>query len=168
MPTKVDSSAMFRALDAFERALRRISIAEGYNTNPKVAVGAHMLDEVKDGQFPFLCFEAGDLRPDVEQSGSDAPSHGLIRFAWPVVVYGFVRESGDRKALLRAGTALFLDVMSAVYADETLPDAAGQGTTLFVHPGEVAFDMESFAPQNRGWFAATLELVFDLERSGNP
>lgn len=168
MPTKVDGSAMFRAMDGFERALRRISLANGFNTNPKVAVGSHMLDEVKDGQFPFLCFEVGDLQPDVEQTGPDAPAHGTIRFNWPIVVYGYVRESGDRKALYRAGTALFLDVMSALYADETLPDAAGQGTALFIHPGEVAFDMESFAPQNRGWFAATFEVVFDLERSGTP
>lgn len=169
MPTKVADSSMWRVLDAFGRALRRINAADGFNTSPKVAAGAHSLEDVKDGDWPFVCWEPGDLQPDVEQTGSDAPSHGLIRFGWPVVVYGYVKTSGDRKALYEAGVALLTDVLSAVYDNETLPDGDGQGTALLIHPGPIAFDMESFAASsNRGWFAAEFQLVFDIERSGTP
>lgn len=168
MPTDVTSFALWRAAEAFERALKKIRQADGFNTSPVVQFGSRTLDSVPAGEFPFLAFELGDLDPDVEQTGGNYPSHGLIRFAWPAYVFGYVRTGGSRRELYAAGSALLADVIAAVYADETLPDGNGQGTVLMIHPGKVAFDMESFATDGRGWFMAEFDLVVDIERSGTP
>lgn len=168
MPTNVDQSPVWRVQEALERALRAIKTADGFNTSPTVRSSVPALDQIPNGEFPLVAFEFGDMTPDVEQTGSDQPSHGLMRFGWPALVYGYVRSSGNERDLRRSGTALLTDVLSAVYADETLPDGNGAGTVLMVHPGSVAWDMDSFAKDGRGWFAAELTLVFDIERSGTP
>jgi hypothetical protein len=168
MPSNVDASPIWRVQEALERALQAITTADGFNTSPTIRVGVPALDEVQKGHFPMVAFEFGDMTPDVEQTGFDAPSHGLIRFAWPALVYGYVQGTGNSRDLKRSGAALLSDVLAAVYADESLPDGNGQGTVLLIHPGSVAWDMESFAHDGRGWFAAEFTLVFDIERSGTP
>jgi hypothetical protein len=168
MPTNVNSFSLWGAAEAFDRALNAIKQADGFNTSPVVQFGSRSLDSVPAGEFPFLAFELGDMDPDVEQTGGNAPSHGLIRFVWPAFVFGYVKTSGNRRDLYRAGAALLADVLAAVYLDETLPDGNGQGTVLMIHPGKVTFDMESFATDGRGWFVAEFGLVVDVDRSGTP
>jgi hypothetical protein len=168
MPTKVPGSSIWRVQEGLERALRRINTADGFNMSPTVRVGVPALDGVQAGDLPLVAFEFGDMTPDVEQTGVDAPSHGLIRYGWPALVYGYVRTTGDARSLNESATALLLDVLAAIYDDETLPDGAGQGTVLLAQPGAIAWDMESFAKDGRGWFAAEFVLVFDVERSGTP
>lgn len=167
MPTDVGQFPLWRLVEGFERALKSINQADGFNTSPKVVIGSRTMNEVADGEYPFVGFELGDLQPGDESLGGQA-SRGLIRFAWPAFVYGYVKASGGRRDLYKSGSALLADVIAAVYADETLPDAAGQGSALMVEPGPVAFDMESFSSTGRGFFVATFELVADVERSGTP
>ena len=165
MPTNVADFSLWRAAEGFERAIRSINQADGFNTSPVVQVGACTLESVPAGEFPHVCIEFGDLRPDLEMVGGP---HGLTRFGWQVFVYGYVKTTGHRRDLYQAGLALLADVLAAVYANETLPDGAGQGTTLIVEPGDVPFDMESFATDSRGWFAAEFTLLVDTERSATP
>lgn len=168
MPTNVAAFPLWRMTEAFERALKTINQADGYNTTPTVQMGARTMDHVQSGDFPHVAFTMGDMTPDLEQLGVQAPSHGIIRYVWPAYVAGFVRTSGNRRQLYEAGCALLVDILAAVYQDETLPDAAGHGTCMLILPGEIAFDMESFATDGRGWFMAEFGLVADIERSGTP
>ena len=171
MPTKVQEFSLWRAIEGMERALKKISRANGYNTTPgKVQVGAVLLEKVPPAEFPKLCFEMGDLDPLVEGDlyGGGVASTGHLRFAWPAVVWGYVQTSEDKKALYRAGTALLADVFAAVYEEETLPDNSGTGSVYFVNTGEIVFDMESFAQDKKGYFAAELRLVVNVERGATP
>ena len=171
MATRVEDFSLFRAMEGVERALKTINRSDGFNTDPRVQVGAVLLDDIGDGDFPTLAFEMGDLFNAASGDlfgGAGSTSTGELRFGWPCFVWGYVRSTEDKKALYRAGTALLSDVYAAIYADETLEDGAGNYTTLFVNPGEVVFDMESFATKLKGYFAARFDLIVNVTRGANP
>lgn len=162
MPTSVDQFPLHRALLGIERALKHISTGNGYNTTPNVEIGAKQIREVPIGDMPMIRIEMGDMAPDVQQFGG--PSQGEIRFKWTFYVWGFVGTKGTKRDLHQAGNALLNDVYGAIYRQETMPDGAGIGTVLWVEPGKVAYNMESFAETKKGYFMATFEAVVDIER----
>lgn len=164
MPTKTHNFVLMRSMDGFMRAMRKIKQADGYNTTPKVQVGHKPFDQVPAGEMPYLAVEMGDLAPDQETTGS-IPN---IRWVWPAFVWGYVATSGNRADLYEAGMALLADVFSAIWSDEKLTDGAGQGTVYFVNPGEITFDMERFASENKGYFLAEFQMVTDTQRSEEP
>ncbi len=166
MPTLVDQFALWRALDAFERTMQSISIEGGYNTSPVTSFGAKSMKDIPDGEYPHLVLQFEDLQLVQEEFGG--ASLGILRFEWPAFVIGYVKSSGHRKNLYKAGLSLLVDVLAAIYADEAMKDADGQGTVLFVQPGEIQFDMEAYSSENRGFFVAEFGLVVDLTRGGSP
>ena len=148
------------------RALAKIKQENGYNTNPKSSIGFKGLDDVPAGELPYLAVAFGDISLRQEEEGG--LSLGIFRFSWQTFVWGHVWTSGHRRELYKAGNALLSDLLGAIYDDEPLTDNAGQGTVLFVDPGEILFDMESFSDDNRGYFRAEFGLVVDLLRGGSP
>ena len=168
MATAVHNFALTRAMHGFGRALKSISREDGFNTSPVVQHGAVIMDKLE--AFPTLAYEFGNLSPLSESGlqGASGFSTGRLRFQWQALVFGFVRTTQDRAALSEAGCALLADVYSAVYSGETLPDSAGQGSVLMINPGEIVFDMESFAQDKSGYFAAFFNLAVDLSRGANP
>ena len=166
MATKVDGSGIWNANTAFEQALKAINQADGFNTSPKVQIGGKTIQEVPEGEFPTICIIFGDIAPATEQIGG--AEQGVIRWGQATFVLGYFRSSGHRKELYRAGNAMLLDVLSALYAEETLPDSNGIGRVEFINPGTIQFDVESFASENQGYFLAEFEVVFSLIRGANP
>lgn len=166
MPSSIDTFALQRAKAGILRALRAISQEDGYNTSPVVQIGHQPLSKVPAGEMPNLCIEFADLQLDVEQLGGT--SQGLLRMAWTTYVWGYVASHGHKDDLYTAGLALLADVYAAIYGSETLPDGAGQGSVLFVNPGSIEFDMESYSDSNRGYFLAEFQLVVDLVRGAQP
>lgn len=147
MPTGVEDYNLFRAIEGMEIRLKAISREDGFNTSPRVQVGAVVMDKIADGDWPTLAFEMGDIAPisDSTLSGTGSiSSTGELRFEWPCYVWGYVRTTEDKRALYRAGTALLADVHATIFDAETLPDGDGQGSVLMVLPRETVFDMESF------------------------
>lgn len=166
MPTSVDNFELYRAMEGVERALKSISTGAGYNTTPKVGIGTKQIREVPIADMPMLRLEMEDITPDGNQFGG--ASQGEIRMSWTFFVWGFVGTRGTKKDLYRAGQALLADVYAAIYADETQPDGAGQGTAIAVEPGDIAFDMESLTEDSKGYFMASFVLITDITRGSNP
>ena len=166
MPTDVQDSPIKRAVDGLVRSLKEIKQAEGYNTTPRVVLGAQTLESVPDGHFPLVAVEMGDLAVDTDLIGGASTS--IIRWRWPAFVWGYVTVGSGRAGIYDAGFALLTDILGAIYSDEGLTDGNGQYVVHLVEPGEIVFDMESFAAQNRGYFLAEFQMVFDTKRSGNP
>jgi len=166
MPTLIGSFSLWRMQESFLRALKKIKRTSGYNTTPVVLFGAQSLSKIADGDFPCLAVELGDMTPIDHQEGGY--NTGVVRYSWPAFVWGFVRSDGDRQALSEAASGLLADVFAALWADETLPDGNGIGTALFVEPGDVVFDMESYAADHSGFFRVRFDLIADINRSGNP
>jgi len=167
MSTNVDDYSLQRAIDGIMRTLKTITRADGFNTTPKVSMGADVVDGIPDGEFPSIRVELGDLEPAQQFFGGDGDT-GKIYFDWPVFVWGYVKTSQGREALYRAGTALMADIHSAIYGNETMPDGAGQGTVLFANPAPIVFDMESFSTINKGYLVAEFRLVVAINRGVNP
>ena len=166
MPTSLHEFTLKRAVDGLMRALKDISQENGYENTPIVQLGHRPLDKIADGEFPFLAVEMGDLAPSTEQLGGH--SQGLVRWAWPAFVWGFVRTSGNRAELYDAGMSLLVDVFGAIWYEEGLKDGNGQAAVHFVNPGEITFDMESKATDNLGYFLAEFQLVTDIQRGASP
>lgn len=165
MPTRIYDFRLKKAIDRLKERLETINRADGYNTTPTVQIGAGTLESVPEGEFPKLCIEMGDLTPESEQMGSTP----IIRWIWPAFVWGYVFSDSDHGAdLYDAGLGLLVDTFAAVYSDEGLTDGAGAGTVHMMSPGEVTFDMESFAHENRGYFLAEFQILVDMQRSNTP
>ena len=167
MPTKTADSPFYKAKQGLITTLRSIKQEDGYNTTPMPAQYGHkLLVDIPAGEFPSIFVELGNLGPDTEQIGGT--SQGLIRWVWPAFIWGYVKTSGNQNELYNAGTDLLIDIQAALYDNETLPDADGQGTVLFLNPGPVVFDMESFSGANQGYFLAEIGMIFDTVRGGTP
>lgn len=166
MPTNVEGSALNRARTGYGRALRSIKQVDGYNTNPLFRWGAVPVSKIPDNEFPTIAVEMGDLSIYTETEG--AQTTNIIRYSWPAMTWGYVKSTESKDALYRAGEALLLDIVGAIYSNETLPDANGQGSVLMVNPGDITFDMESLAGIQTGYFLARFDLILNLRRSGSP
>lgn len=170
MPSRTEDFALYRAMRGIEIALRDISRENGFNTTPRFHFGAVIMDKIGEASFPTVAVEFGDLLPLTDDDlfgGSAAHTVGEMRFQWPAIVWGYVRTSEDKRALYEAGTALLVDVFGALYESETLP-VDGAGSVLMINPGDVVFDMESFAQNGLGYFAAEFRLVVNITRGSNP
>lgn len=154
MAVKISDFSPHQAVEDVQRTLATISPGAGYNTRPVIMHAPIDSTNVKGTALPALYVQlvAYEGQSQVVGGYSSFTENGLVH----LVVFGYVREVGDKKAALMS---LFCDVIECLWADGTRG-----GHAVMTHVGLVEF-METFLnQQNVAMMAVPISVQTQISR----
>lgn len=153
MTIKVDSWGAWLVIDELRRRLATIDPTSGYNTRPTVVHQYVSPDQAMETQLPILCVVPVNFVGGASVYGSESFTEDLTQH---VAIWGYMRDETD---LAKATHALLIDVLEAVWSDETFSDNA-----ILTNLARADFDIGMIANEQLGVVRIELKVIVQTER----
>jgi hypothetical protein len=156
MPLDYEQFPAYRLRERLLTALEGIDPANGYATRPQVS--RTLIPPDATSERPLICLDTVLIAGLEQLFGSDGNETLTEDAEFGFIVWGYYEDEVDKE---RAMWALLVDILSAVYSDETFDD-----TVIGVDFIQAAWDVARMDNDNEGALRAEFRARVQFARGG--